>query len=83
MTNCAMQNAKAAKNDEFCTQYGDVAAEMSVCRDCNRGVFRDKTVLLPCDDPEWSSFTLFFERSFEDCGLRRSSPQAAPPTARR
>jgi hypothetical protein len=26
----------------------------------NPDVFRDKTILLPCDDPEWSNFTKYF-----------------------
>jgi hypothetical protein len=28
-------------------------------------VFRGKTVLLPCDDPEWSNFTKYFAQNFE------------------
>ena len=31
----------------------------------NPDVFRGKTVLLPCDDPEWSNFTRFFAQNFE------------------
>ncbi|OFT58352.1 adenine-specific methyltransferase EcoRI family protein [Corynebacterium sp. HMSC05E07] len=34
-------------------------------------VFRDKVVLLPCDDPKWSNFTKFFALHFEDFGLKR------------
>ena len=26
-------------------------------------MFRGKTVLLPCDDPEWSNFTKFFAQN--------------------
>ena len=37
----------------------------------NPDTFRDKTVLLPCDDPEWSNFTRFFAQNFERLGLRR------------
>lgn len=33
--------------------------------------FRDKTVLLPCDDPEWSNFTRFFAQNFEMLGLKK------------
>ena len=29
-------------------------------------VFRGKTVLLPCDDPEWSNFTKYFAQNFEE-----------------
>jgi hypothetical protein len=34
-------------------------------------VFRGKTVLLPCDDPEWSNFTKFFAQNFERFGLKK------------
>ena len=30
-----------------------------------------KTVLLPCDDPEWSNFTRFFAQNFETLGLKK------------
>ena len=33
---------------------------MNAYLDFNPDTFRDKTVLLPCDDPEWSKFTRFF-----------------------
>ena len=34
-------------------------------------MFRDKVILLPCDDPEWSNFTKFFALHFVDFGLRK------------
>jgi hypothetical protein len=34
-------------------------------------VFKGKTVLLPCDDPEWSNFTKFFSQNFERFGLKK------------
>jgi len=34
-------------------------------------VFRDKTILLPCDDPEWSNFTKYFAQNFEKFGLKK------------
>ena len=46
-----------AKNDEFYTQYYDIEIEIESYLDYNPDVFRGKTVLLPCDDPEWSNFT--------------------------
>ena len=33
--------------------------------------FRGKTVLLPCDDPDWSNFTKFFAENFEILGLKK------------
>ena len=63
--------AKAAKNDEFYTQYADIQKEINAYLDYNPDTFRDKTVLLPCDDPEWSNFTKFFAQNFERLGLKR------------
>ena len=37
----------------------------------NPNVFRNKTILLPCDDPEWSNFTKFFAQNFERFGLKK------------
>ena len=63
--------AKDAKNDEFYTQYSDIEAEMNAYVEYNPDVFRDKTVLLPCDDPEWSNFTKYFAANFERFGLKK------------
>ena len=63
--------AKAAKNDEFYTQYADIQKEVHAYLEYNPDTFRDKTVLLPCDDPEWSNFTRFFAQNFERLGLKR------------
>ena len=60
--------AAKAKNDEFYTQYDDIQKEIN-CYD--RDFFRDKTILLPCDDPEWSNFTRFFAANFEFFGLKK------------
>ena len=63
--------ARAAKNDEFYTQYTDIQKEVNAYLEYNPDTFRDKTVLLPCDDPEWSNFTRFFAQNFERLGLKR------------
>ena len=63
--------AKAAKNDEFYTQYADIQKEINAYLEYNPDTFRDKTVLLPCDDPEWSNFTRFFAQNFERLGLKK------------
>ena len=63
--------AKAAKNDEFYTQYADIQKEINAYLEYNPDTFRDKTVLLPCDDPEWSNFTRFFAQNIERLGLKR------------
>lgn len=63
--------AKAAKNDEFYTQYADIQKEVNAYLEYNPDTFRGKVVLLPCDDPEWSNFTKFFAQNFERLGLKR------------
>jgi len=37
----------------------------------NPDAFRGKTVLLPCDDPDWSNFTKYFAQNFETFGLKK------------
>ncbi len=71
MANTNLANAKTAKNDEFYTQYSDIQKEMNAYLEFNPDVFRGKTVLLPCDDPEWSNFTKFFAQNFESFGLKK------------
>lgn len=71
MANQNLSNAKTAKNDEFYTQYADIQKEINAYLDYDRDVFRGKTVLLPCDDPEWSNFTKFFAQNFELLGLKK------------
>lgn len=63
--------AKAAKNDEFYTQWADIEREMNAYVEYDPDVFRDKVILLPCDDPEWSNFTKFFALHFVDYGIRK------------
>ena len=71
MANSNLTNAKRAKNDEFYTQYHDIEKEVSAYLEYNPDVFKNKTVLLPCDDPEWSNFTKFFAQNFERFGLKK------------
>lgn len=71
MANRNLVEAKKAKNDEFYTQYHDIEKEINAYLEYNPDVFRGKTVLLPCDDPEWSNFTKFFAQKFQELGLRK------------
>ncbi|MBU0613879.1 adenine-specific methyltransferase EcoRI family protein [Patescibacteria group bacterium] len=71
MPNINLTNAKRAKNDEFYTQYHDIEKEVAAYLEYNPDVFRGKTILLPCDDPEWSNFTKFFAQNFERFGLKK------------
>ena len=63
--------AKKAKNDEFYTQYEFIQKEVNAYLEYNPNVFRGKTILLPCDDPDWSNFTKFFAQNFEAFGLKK------------
>jgi hypothetical protein len=77
-----LSGARAAKNDEFYTQYVDIEKEMNAYLDFDADVFRDKTVLLPCDDPEWSNFTKYFAQNFERLGLKKLISTSYAPDSR-
>lgn len=66
-----LSTARGSSNDEFYTQYSDIEAEMNAYVEYDPDVFRGKTVLLPCDDPEWSNFTKYFAANFERFGLKK------------
>jgi len=66
-----LSDAKRAKNDEFYTQWADIEREMNAYLEYDPNVFRDKVILLPCDDPEWSNFAKFFALHFVDYGLKK------------
>lgn len=77
-----LSNAKRVKNDEFYTQYVDIEKEMNAYLEFNPNVFRGKTVLLPCDDPEWSNFTKFFAQKFEELGLKKLISTSYAPNSK-
>ena len=83
MGNQAQVAAKTAKNDEFYTQYHDIEIEVNAYLEYNPDVFRGKTVLLPCDDPEWSNFTKFFAQKFEVLGLKKLISTSFAPDSKR
>ena len=60
MSNETITEAKRAKKDEFYTQFNDIQNEVSAYLEYNPEIFKDKTILLPCDDPAQSNFTKFF-----------------------
>ena len=83
MANTNLKEAKAAKNDEFYTQFHDIEMEMNAYLEFNPDVFRGKTVLLPCDDPEWSNFTRFFAAKFDELGLKKLISTSYAPDAKK
>ena len=82
MANSTLSDAKKAKNDEFYTQYADIEKEMNAYLEYNPDVFRGKTILLPCDDPEWSNFTKYFAQNFETFGLKKLISTSYAPNSK-
>jgi hypothetical protein len=67
MANKNLNEAGAAKRDEFYTQLTDIENELRHYRPH----FKDKTVLCNCDDPRVSNFFHYFAYQFEALGLKR------------
>lgn len=83
MANTNLGNAKTAKNDEFYTQYHDIEVEVNAYLEYDKDIFRGKTVLLPCDDPEWSNFTKFFSQKFQTLGLKKLISTSYAPESKK
>lgn len=71
MANVNLANAKSSKFDEFYTQYYDIEKEVNAYLEFNPNVFKNKVILCPCDDPEWSNFTKYFAQNFERFKLKK------------
>lgn len=71
MSNQNLTKAKVGKKDEFYTQYEDIEKEVSAYFEYDNDIFRDKTVLLPADNPFKSNFFKYFALHFRDYGLKR------------
>ena len=67
MANKNLNEAGAAKRDEFYTQLADIQEELRHYKEH----FRGKTVLCNCDDPRVSMFFHYFAYNFEALGLKR------------
>jgi len=82
MANANLGDARKAKNDEFYTQFHDIEKEMNAYLEYNPEVFKDKTILLPCDDPEWSNFTRYFAQNFEKLQLKKLISTSYAPNSK-
>jgi len=82
MANENLHGAKKAKNDEFYTQFHDIEKEMNAYLEYDPDVFKGKTVLLPCDDPEWSNFTKYFAQNFDKLGLKKLISTSYAPNSK-
>lgn len=83
MANEDLRTAQVGKNDEFYTQYHDIEVEMNAYLEYNPDVFRGKTILLPCDDPEWSNFTKYFAAKFDALGLKKLISTSYAPESKK
>src|SRR5438874_5195071 len=63
--------ARAAKQDEFYTQYVDIQKEVEAYLEFDPDTFRDKVVYCNCDDPFESNFFRYFAANFNKLGLKR------------
>ncbi len=69
--NRGLSAAKAAKQDEFYTQYVDIQKEVEAYLEFDPDTFRGKVVYCNCDDPFESHFFKYFAANFNKLGLRK------------
>lgn len=69
--NRTLSNAKAAKQDEFYTQYVDIQKEVEAYLEYDADTFRGKIVYCNCDDPFESNFFKYFAANFNKLGLKK------------
>lgn len=69
--NRSLHAAKAAKQDEFYTQYVDIQKEVEAYLEFDPGTFRGKVVYCNCDDPFESNFFKYFAAKFNTLGLKK------------
>jgi hypothetical protein len=66
--------AKAAKQDEFYTQYVDIQKEVEAYLEFDPDTFRGKVVYCNCDDPFESNFFKYFAANFNKVRNRPAGP---------
>jgi hypothetical protein len=69
--NRTLHAAKAAKQDEFYTQYVDIQKEVEAYLEFDPDTFRGKLVYCNCDDPFESNFFKYFAANFNKLGLEK------------
>lgn len=67
MSKASLERAKQVKNDEFYTLMDTIISEVHHYKD----QFKDKVVLLNCDDPDWSNFWKVAKMIFKDYGIKK------------
>ncbi|TPR12295.1 adenine-specific methyltransferase EcoRI family protein [Apilactobacillus timberlakei] len=71
MVKSTLRKAKKNKKDEFYTQWSDIEKEVNAYIEYNPNVFRNKTILLPADDPFESNFFKYFATKFNEYGIKK------------
>ena len=69
--NRSLHAAKAAKQDEFYTQYVDIQKEVEAYLEFDPDTFRGRVVYCNCDDPFESNFFKYFAANFNKLGLKK------------
>ena len=69
--NRSLRDAKAARKDEFYTQYVDIQKEVEAYLEFDSDTFRGKVVYCNCDDPFESNFFKYFAANFNKLGLKK------------
>ena len=69
--NKTLNQAQHIIQDDFDTQYKDIKNEIDQYVSYNPNVFKNKTILLPCDDPINSPFVTYFIDNFDKLGLKK------------
>jgi hypothetical protein len=69
--NRSLGAARAARQDEFYTQYVDIQKEVEAYLEFDPDTFRDKVVYCNCDDPFESNFFKYFAANFNKLGLKK------------
>jgi hypothetical protein len=69
--NRSLHAARAAKQDEFYTQYVDIQKEVEAYLEFDPDTFRGKVVYCNCDDPFESNFFKYFAANFNKLGLKK------------
>ncbi len=69
--NRSLHAAKAARQDEFYTQYVDIQKEVEAYLEFDPDTFRGKVLYCNCDDPFESNFFKYFAANFNRLGLKK------------
>ena len=70
-SNSGLHRARKARIDEYYTLYENVEDEIRRYIGNDKDLFKDKVILLPCDNPEWSNFTKYFFDNFNNFGIKK------------